>query len=300
MQRNAFLLFAALALGLLPEADGAGTGAALRLDILARDPSPGEPLRIVVSSPTPLSSVDGEMLGRPLAFVADGAERTRWSAWGAIGLDQEPGSYTVSVRASGETGPALNSTSRLSVLPKSFPEQHLTVEEKYVSPPARAQDRIARERRRLDALYSRRSVRPTSGTPFERPVPGEPTSRFGLRRFFNGQPRSPHSGLDLRASTGTPVAASGPGEVVLADDLYFSGNTVILDHGAGLFTIYAHLSRIDVVEGHHVPAGTVLGLSGATGRVTGPHLHWGARVGQVVVDPRALQDPVLFDVNHGP
>ena len=96
------------------------------------------------------------------------------------------------------------------------------------------------------------------------------------------------------------MKASGHGEVVFAGDLYFSGLTVILDHGGGLFTIYAHLSTIDVTEGVHVPRGTVLGRSGATGRVTGPHLHWGARVGETVVDPRALLDPALFRISRAP
>jgi murein DD-endopeptidase MepM/ murein hydrolase activator NlpD len=130
---------------------------------------------------------------------------------------------------------------------------------------------------------------------FVPPVPGPPTSVFGTRRFFNDRPRSPHPGLDLRAAGGTPVVAAGPGSVALAADLYYSGNTVILDHGGGLFTLYAHLERIDVAEGDRLRAGDKLGLSGATGRVTGPHLHWGAKVGDRPFDPRALLDSSLFD-----
>ncbi len=127
-----------------------------------------------------------------------------------------------------------------------------------------------------------------------RPVPGEPTSVFGTRRVFNGKPRSPHPGLDLRAQTGTGVRSSGAGRVVLAQELYYSGNTVIVDHGGGLFTLYAHLSEIGVGEGDEVQAGDPVGLSGATGRVTGPHLHWGAKIGNRPFDPTALLDAALF------
>jgi murein DD-endopeptidase MepM/ murein hydrolase activator NlpD len=111
---------------------------------------------------------------------------------------------------------------------------------------------------------------------------------------FNGVPKSPHSGLDLRAATGVPVKAAGAGRVRLSRNLYYSGNTVILDHGAGLFTVYAHLSTIAVREGDEVEAGAQVGKVGATGRVTGPHLHWGAKVGDRPFDPSALLDPALF------
>jgi murein DD-endopeptidase MepM/ murein hydrolase activator NlpD len=126
------------------------------------------------------------------------------------------------------------------------------------------------------------------------PVPGKPTGIFGERRFFNGQPRSPHPGLDLKAATGTPVLAAGAGRVALACDLYWTGGTVVIDHGGGLFTVYGHLSKVEVAEGTVVEAGARVGLSGATGRVTGPHLHWGAKIGDVPVDPRALRDARLF------
>jgi murein DD-endopeptidase MepM/ murein hydrolase activator NlpD len=111
---------------------------------------------------------------------------------------------------------------------------------------------------------------------------------------FNGKRASPHSGLDLRASKGDPVRAAGGGRVVLAESLYYSGNTVILDHGAGLFTLYAHLSEIKVEDGDDTAQEQIIGLAGATGRVTGPHLHWGAKIGDRPFDPSALLDPLLF------
>jgi murein DD-endopeptidase MepM/ murein hydrolase activator NlpD len=268
----------------------------LRVEVLSRAIAPGEPLRIVVAGTGPLTRVEGSLDGAPLAFSPDSPDSRSASAWAAVPLDRAAGPLPLEVRAAGHE--PLRKT--LVVAAKSFPEQRLTVEEKYVKPSKAAAERIEKERRLLDALYAKRSVRPPLAAPFAKPVPGDPTSAFGLRRFFNDEPRAPHSGLDLRASTGTAVKASGPGAVVFAGDLYFSGRTVILDHGGGLFTIYAHLSRIDVAEGDEVGRGAPIGLSGATGRVTGPHLHWGTRVGSTVVDPRALLDPALFPgINSG-
>ena len=125
-------------------------------------------------------------------------------------------------------------------------------------------------------------------TSFARPLKAPSSGNFGARRVYNGTIRSFHAGLDLAAAEGTPVAAAGDGRVVLAGDLYFSGGTVLLDHGAGLFTQYFHLSRIDVKEGDAVVKGARLGASGHTGRVTGPHLHWGAKLHGARVNPEDL------------
>jgi hypothetical protein len=269
----------------------------LDVEVRARAVAPGEPLRIVVYSPEPLVSLEGRFLDRPVGFVRSGGghgAKEGWSGWTLVDLDRSPGPAVLEVRGRARSGAEAAATHAVSVEPKEFPEQRLRVEERYVTPPPDAQERIARERELLRTVYTAfRDVPPPPG-PFVRPVPGEPTSAFGLRRFFNDQPRAPHSGLDLRAATGTPVLASGPGKVAFAGDLYFSGLCVILDHGGGLFTIYAHLSRIDVTEGDTVARADQVGHSGATGRVTGPHLHWGARVGDRIFDPTALLDPSLY------
>jgi murein DD-endopeptidase MepM/ murein hydrolase activator NlpD len=120
------------------------------------------------------------------------------------------------------------------------------------------------------------------------PIPGGVGSNFGKKRVFNGESRNPHNGADLRATTGTPIRSTNRGRVVLAKDLFFTGNTVIVDHGLGIYTLYAHLSRIQVEKDSIVDRGQVVGLAGATGRVTGPHLHWGARVQTARVDPFSL------------
>lgn len=128
---------------------------------------------------------------------------------------------------------------------------------------------------------------------FRRPVKGKITARFGGRRVFNGKPRSPHAGTDLRAAAGTPVLAPSSGRVALVHDLYFSGTTVVLDHGLGLFTQYGHLKKSLVRPGVVVKAGQRLGLSGQSGRVTGPHLHWAAVLGGARIDAMALTQPLV-------
>ncbi|HJT17882.1 MAG TPA: M23 family metallopeptidase, partial [Thermoanaerobaculia bacterium] len=125
-------------------------------------------------------------------------------------------------------------------------------------------------------------------SPFIDPIAGVKGTNFGVRRIFNGEPRAPHSGADLHAAAGTPVHATNRGRVVLAKNLFFTGNTVLLDHGFGIYSLYAHLSRIDVHAGETVNRGEVVGLVGATGRVTAPHLHWGMRVQGARVDPFSL------------
>jgi murein DD-endopeptidase MepM/ murein hydrolase activator NlpD len=122
------------------------------------------------------------------------------------------------------------------------------------------------------------------------PIPGGTGTNFGHRRIFNGQARAPHAGADLKARTGAPVHSTNRGRVVLAKDLFFTGNTVVVDHGLGIYSIYAHLSKVHVQTGAMVENGDLLGLAGATGRVTGPHLHWSARVQNARVDPFSLVD----------
>jgi murein DD-endopeptidase MepM/ murein hydrolase activator NlpD len=148
--------------------------------------------------------------------------------------------------------------------------------------------RIARERERIEAALGHFSADRVPDLALRAPVAGPRSSSFGLRRYFNDQPRNPHSGMDIAASTGSVVSSPAPGRVLDSGDYFFNGNTVFVDHGQGVVTMYCHLSRIDVQAGDEVDAGTPLGLVGATGRVTGPHLHWGVAVN------RALVDPALF------
>jgi murein DD-endopeptidase MepM/ murein hydrolase activator NlpD len=268
------------------------------VEVRARAFEPGEPVRVVARSPKPVESVEGTLRGEKLTFVATNAEAgasTTWSAWAVIDLDWPAGSVTVAVTGRGPDAFASTGRATFTVGKKSFPVSELKVESKYVNPPKDVQARIDREQAKLARIYAQRRAVALPPAAFVRPVDGEPTSVFGARRVFNGEKRKAHAGLDLRAATGTPVKCAGPGLVTLAEDLYFSGGTVIVDHGGGLFTVYAHLSRIDVKADAPIAAADLVGLSGATGRVTGPHLHWGGKVGGSIFDPTALLDPRLFE-----
>ena len=159
---------------------------------------------------------------------------------------------------------------------------------KYVSPDEAQLERIGRERRIIDsALDSWRDV-DVDGLTLAPPVDGRRSSSFGLRRFFNDQPRSPHKGMDIAASEGTAIAAPGTGIVTATGDYFFNGKTVIIDHGQGFVTMYCHLSEIGVDEGQQLEAGEPVGAVGATGRVTGPHLHFGTYLNGTAVDPALL------------
>jgi murein DD-endopeptidase MepM/ murein hydrolase activator NlpD len=175
---------------------------------------------------------------------------------------------------------------RTRVLKGSFRVQKLTVDPKFVEVPPEEKERVKADGERVNAAY-RSAEAERRWTAFVRPVAYGGTN-FGSRRVYNGKTQSFHAGLDMPAPAGTPVAAAADGRVALAGDLYFSGGTVLLDHGGGLFTQYMHLSRVDVKDGDVVKKGAVVGLAGATGRVTGPHLHWGARWNGARVNPEAL------------
>jgi murein DD-endopeptidase MepM/ murein hydrolase activator NlpD len=204
-----------------------------------------------------------------------------------IDLDVAVGTYPVTVVGDLPRAP-VRATHQLVVVPKKFPTRTLTVDEAFVNPPAEVQGRIEREARDLAALWASAGSAQLWTGPFLAPVSDPANSAFGSRSVYNGQARSPHTGADFLSAAGVPVKAPNGGRVVLARDLYFTGNTVVIDHGLGLFSILAHLSRIDVHEGDAITTGVVVGLVGATGRVTGPHLHWSVRAGGARVDPLSV------------
>jgi murein DD-endopeptidase MepM/ murein hydrolase activator NlpD len=209
-----------------------------------------------------------------------------WVALVGIPLDTEPGPQAASWQPTGSEEPR---RLEFSVGTKQYAEQRLKVaNRRHVDPSKEDLDRIAEERKRIDAALGTYTVDRLPVFALQAPVAGRRSSSFGLRRFFNDQPRNPHSGMDIAAATGTPVRSPAPGRVIETGDFFFNGNTVFVDHGQGLVTMYCHLSRIDVKPGDEVETGSALGLVGATGRVTGPHLHWGVALN------RALVDPALF------
>ena len=173
----------------------------------------------------------------------------------------------------------------VSVAPKTYTAQHLKVKPGQVELSPEDLARYERERAHLKKVLKTFSDEPPVTLAFAQPTPGRRSSSFGLRRFFNGVARNPHGGMDIAAPTGTPVVAATSGRVLDVDDYFFSGNQVIVDHGSGLLTLYAHLSRVDASVGQALKAGEALGAVGATGRVTGPHLHFSVYLNTTAVDP---------------
>ena len=270
-----------------PSGDDPAAGRALTLEVEPRRLAPGTPVRLRVSGAGPRAALTGAFMGRPLHFLP-GPGGDGWVAFSGVDLDDRPGPHRATVRAREPDGRDFERAVEIKVVPKEFPTERLTVSQEFVEPPPEVAERIAREAARLRALWGMATPQWLADGIAMRPLEGVKGRNFGRRRIFNDQPRSPHSGTDLSAPEGTPVAAAAGGRVALAEEHYFSGNLVVLDHGGGVYTLYAHLSRIDVQPGEIVRAGAPIGLVGATGRVTGAHLHWAARIGDARVDPTML------------
>jgi murein DD-endopeptidase MepM/ murein hydrolase activator NlpD len=230
-------------------------------------------------------AVEGEWQQKKIPFVRAGDE---WVSIIGVDLDVKPGEYKADVAFKYQDGRVETRETLIDVQPTEYPTTQLTVEDRFVQLNPRDLARSNREAKEINAIYSSILNEMLWTKPFVVPIPGENGRNFGHRRVFNGEARAPHNGADLRAKAGTPIRSANRGRVVLAKDLFFTGNTVIVDHGLGVILLYAHLSRIDVKPGAIVEQGQVLGLAGATGRVTGPHLHWGLRIQGARVDPFAL------------
>lgn len=247
---------------------------------------PGDVLHLAVTAPAAATAVSGTWQERPVPFERDA--NGVWRALLGIDVSAPTGEKTLFVTATSDSGGPVTVVQTLTISPKVVRTRRIHVNPKFVVPPKSALPRIERETALLDELFAR-PPSPRQWLPGAvRPVEGVNVSGFGVRSILNGQPRGAHAGLDLAAVTGTPVHAPTPGTVVFAREFYYSGNTVIVDHGHGLFSTMAHLSAFDVEEGEHVAQGALLGKVGATGRVTGPHLHWAVRLHGDRVDPLKL------------
>ena len=243
------------------------------------------------------SNVPGGVAIIPLGSVSTGADTPQtwfgdqpvlvtsdhelWYAVVGLPLDVTPGSHELRVQVGGET-----KTLDFVVNTKNYPEQHITLEDtSKIQLSAEDEARADREIAVIKRLKRHWRVARDTDLDFILPAQGELSGRFGLRRFFNEEPRSPHAGLDVAVDRGTPVKASARGEVLAVDDYFFNGKTIFIDHGNGLITMYCHLDRIDVKAGETVSKGQRIGLSGKTGRATGPHLHWSVVLNGAMVDP---------------
>lgn len=285
MTRRAFVPAAAV---LLVLAGGPAVPAAtLRIEASPARPKQGDVVFVTVRASGPLSSATLSEGDRSIGLERDEDGRT---FRGLLGIDFESavGPRTLAVEARDAAGEVSQTSRTLRVQSGKFPTQKLRVAPAYVEPPAEELPRIASDREAVSRVWAAPDTDRLFGGPFRMPVASDAHGSFGVRRVFNGKPRSSHDGVDLPAPEGAPVLAAAPATVALADELYFSGGTVILDHGRGLFTTYFHLSAIDVKAGEPVAKGQRVGAVGATGRATGPHLHWGARLHRARVNPLDL------------
>ena len=232
-----------------------------------------------------VQSAQVEWRGRVLNLVPDAGGICQALLAEPLKKEAESRPLKISLSAGGKTE---TMSAELKVVEPKFPVQRLSVDPKFVNPPKSELERIKRNQQAVRDAVSKFSPERSWNIPLYRPVPGVVTSLFGVRRVFNGEERGRHRGVDFDAETGDPIQAVDAGKVVLAEEQYYGGNTIIVDHGLGVFSMYLHLSAINVAVGQQVTRGETVGLAGRTGRVTGPHLHLSFYVGGESVDASPL------------
>jgi murein DD-endopeptidase MepM/ murein hydrolase activator NlpD len=249
----------------------------------------GAPVLFTVKSPAKLTSLTGTWLGHQLTFSYNSKAKT-WFALGGVGFETNPGKYTLALSGESTTRSSVTFARTFTVGRAVYPKirVELAVEKKFTEPDPEQQKQISESVKvKQDYLGRVTPEREWDGS-FAPPVEAATSDVYGSQRIFNGIAQRPHFGLDYRVHTGTPVAAMNAGTVLLARFLYFEGNCVVIDHGQGLLTLYFHLSELKVKEGDPVKRGEIIGLSGGTGRATGPHLHVAIRWQGIYLDPARL------------
>jgi murein DD-endopeptidase MepM/ murein hydrolase activator NlpD len=269
----------------------------VELKLSAPQASQGSLLLAQLRSPKSLRDVTGKWNERNVYFWESrspaaerrGAGNHLNEALLGVDLEKAPGDYELLVSATTENGEHAECTATVAVRAGKFATESLTVQKQFVEPNEQQAQRAVAEQEKLRQIFDHITPEKLWRGPFRMPLTGGVRgTNFGKRRILNGQSRSPHTGADFPAPTGTPIHATQSGRVVLAEELYFSGNTVIIDHGLGIYSLYGHLSATDVAVGDAVKPGEVIGKVGATGRVTGAHLHWGVTANKARVNPIQL------------
>ncbi len=254
-----------------------------------------QPTRIVNGSPVvfrvntlkPVRSLTGNWLGHEFAFTFD-RQAKAWFAIAGASLETKPGSYPIRLHAESAAGQPISFEKGIPVQVRRYPRVLLKVPGRYTAPGPDEQREIEKDKKTKEEAFKTRSPGREWRGSFDPPVNAQISDVFGVQRVFNGSVQSTHQGLDFRVPAGTPVAAVNQGQVILAQPLFFEGNCVVIDHGQGLLTLYLHLSKFSVKEGDVVRKGQQIGVSGGTGRATGPHLHLAVRWQGVYLNPQTL------------
>lgn len=232
-----------------------------------------------ITSAKPLADLTAEWDGKPTPLWKEGTATKTLHGLLGVDLEKPPGKYDWKIAWTGPEGKATTCSVSVTVRKGQFRTENLKVDNQFVQPDVQQQKRAEEDQKKMKAIYDTVTPKRLWEGKFRLPLKDVTTGgNFGRRRILNGQPRSPHAGVDFPAASGTPVFAAQSGIVVLAEELYYSGNTVVIDHGYGIYTLYAHLSEIGVKPGQVVAVSSEIGQVGATGRVTGPHLHWGLTI----------------------
>jgi murein DD-endopeptidase MepM/ murein hydrolase activator NlpD len=247
----------------------------------------GSPCLFRVQIASSLSSLHGTWQGHEITFFPS-ADPHIWYGLAGVDVEAKPGSYTLALEATLADGKLVREESTALVHRAAYKTEALRVPDRFVQPDAETLRRIESDRKIKDAAFSHETTAPEWSGKFVAPIDSTVSEGFGTRRTFNGKLASVHRGLDYHAKPGSPIVAANSGEVVLAQELFYEGNCVIIDHGQQFMTLYMHLSRLDVTEGEKVKKGQEIGLSGATGRATGPHLHTAVRWQGAYLDPAQL------------
>ena len=247
----------------------------------------GSPVLFRVTTPKPVRTLSGNWLGHEIAFSFDESQKS-WFALAGVSLETKPGSYAIDLHAETTAGPTISFEKKFRVQRQRYPRVPLQVPDRYTAPSPEDLRQIEQDKEvKAEILKTVSAEREWKGS-FALPVNAEISGVFGVERVFNGSVQSTHQGLDFRVPSGTPIAAVNSGRVILARPMFFEGNWVVIDHGQGLLTLYLHLSKFSVKEGDEVSKGQPIGLSGGTGRATGPHLHLAVRWQGVYLNPQVL------------
>jgi murein DD-endopeptidase MepM/ murein hydrolase activator NlpD len=247
----------------------------------------GSPVFFRVTTKKRFSKLSGNWLGHDIQFTFD-ASGKYWFALAGTSVETKPGSYPIELHAETSAGQAIAFQKQIRVDRQSYPRVQITVPSRYTAPNPEDQVEIQKGKEiKAEAFKTVTPEREWKGS-FEAPANAAISDVFGVQRVFNGAVKSTHEGLDFRVPSGTPVTAVNSGRVLLARPLFFEGNFVVIDHGQGLLSLYLHLSKFSVKEGDEVQKGQEIGVSGGTGRATGPHLHLAIRWQGVYLDPQAL------------